>query len=124
MPTTTRFAKASSRASNASSSTAALSSPTPTRGWPSSSTSKAGTTRGAVTPRSTTNRRSTTKSCTWRRLDPRSCPGSTKRGQLQRERNQFTDVQDRLAALLARPAPLQDHAELKQWLQQHGGLAE
>src|SRR3954468_20208768 len=44
-------------------------------GWPTSSTSRAGGTRGAVTPFSTTNRRSTTNRCAWRRLDPRSRPG-------------------------------------------------
>ena len=55
-PTTTRCARASSRHSSASSWIVQASAPRPTPGWPCSTSSKAGTTRGDGIPRSITCR--------------------------------------------------------------------
>ena len=64
MPTTTRWPRASSPASNASCSIGPPSRPRPKRGSPCSPTSKAGTTRAAVTAHSTTDHRPTSNAIT------------------------------------------------------------
>ena len=65
--TTTLCARASSPRSSASCSTASASTPRPKRGWPSSTSSRAGTTRTGGTPRSATSARLTSRSVGRRR---------------------------------------------------------